>query len=144
MMNGKKPEGAEPRPLTPEEAIAVFEAMAARSDRIAFLYLHEGCECRAQLMIEQMETMGIDPGRVWALAVGRDLAVPHPTEPHAMIKWRNHTAPTVAVEAVEHGVLVIDPSTQARPTTLREWAASMRAQSIEVSELPLSQAEILN
>jgi hypothetical protein len=140
----KTPLHAEPRPLTLAEAQEVFSAMAVRGDRIAFRYLFEGCECRAQLMIELMETRGIDPGRAWILAVGRDLAVKHPTQPRATIKWRNHTAPTVAVEGVEHGVLVIDPSTQTKPATIKEWATSMRANAIDVSEVPLSQEEILS
>ena len=41
------------QPLTQEQAQAVFEAMAALGDRIAFRWLAEGCECRAQLMIEE-------------------------------------------------------------------------------------------
>lgn len=121
----------------------IFAALAAKGDEIAFRYLFEGCECRAQLMIEYLEVMGISPGRAWAAAVGRDLAFPHPTQPRATIKWRNHTAPTVPLEGIEHGVLVIDPATQTGPVTLKEWAASMRARSIEVSQVPLTQAEIL-
>jgi len=69
------PADVEPRPLTDREAQEVFDAVAAREDEIAFRYLREGCECRAQLMIEYMVQRGIDPGRAWALAVGRDLAV---------------------------------------------------------------------
>jgi hypothetical protein len=121
----------------------LFAALAAKGDEIAFRYLFEGCECRAQFMIEYLEAMGINPGRAWAVAVGRDLAFPHPTQPRATIKWRNHTAPTVALEGTECSVLVIDPATQTGPVTLRQWAASMRATSIEVSQVPLSQAEIL-
>jgi hypothetical protein len=135
----------QPRFLTPEEAQAVFDAMAAKGDRIAFRYLAEGCECRAQLMIEEVQALGIEPGRAWALAVGRQLAVPHPTIPKQTYKWLNHVAPTVAVEGVEHSVLVIDPSLSATgPLSLGEWAGVMRARAIEVSEVGLSQAEILS
>ena len=41
-------------PLTRGEAEKVFAAMAAKGDEIAFDNLAEGCECRAQLMIEHM------------------------------------------------------------------------------------------
>jgi Glutaminase len=140
----KSPVDTQPRPLTLAEAKEVFSAVAARGEHIAFRYLFEGCECRAQLMMEFMETKGIDPGRAWILTVGRDLAIKHPNQPRATIKWRNHTAPTVAVDGVEHGVLVIDPSTQTKPATIREWALSMRAKAIVVSGVPLSQAEILS
>ncbi len=42
-----------PRPLSAEEANGVFAMLAARGDQLAFRYLREGCECRAQLMIER-------------------------------------------------------------------------------------------
>jgi hypothetical protein len=136
---------AEARPLSAAEAQQVFAAMAAKGDEIAFAYMQEGCECRAQLMIEHMEAMGIDPGRAWAISVGKPLAVVNPVNPKTTIKWGNHTAPTVAVEGVEYGLLVIDPSlSPTAPMTLSQWAGAMRAQAIEVSEVPLSQAEILS
>jgi hypothetical protein len=133
------------RPLTDAEAQQVFAALAAKGNEIAFGYLHEGCECRAQLMNEHMETMGIDPNRVWAVSVHRLLAVENPTNPKTTIKWGNHIAPTVAVAGVEHSVLVIDPSlSKGGPMTVLQWATAMRARAIEVSEVPLSQAEILS
>ena len=89
--------------------------------------------------------MGIDPGRAWAVSVGKPLAVANPVQPKKTIKWGNHTAPTVAVEGAEHAVLVIDPSlSPTGPMTLSQWAGKMKASLIEVSEVPLSQAEILN
>src|SRR5437879_2862146 len=99
----KRATDAEPRPLTAAEAQEVLETMAAKGDRIAFQYVRAGCESRAQLMIEHMEQMGIDPGRAWALSVGRDLTVPDPLCPRGIITWNNHVAPTVAVESVPHG-----------------------------------------
>lgn len=129
--------------LTRDEAQKVFEAMAARGDVIAFRNLAEGCECRAQLMIEHLQATGIDPGRAWALAVDHPLAFPNPANPRQSFKWGNHVAPAVAVEGVEYGVLVIDPSTQTGPVLMREWAVSMRARAIEVSQRGLSQAEIM-
>lgn len=130
--------------MTAADAKQVFEALAAKGDQIAFRYLPEGCECRSQLMIEEMEVRRIDPGRVWAVMVGRQLVVANPANPKAPFKWLNHTAPTVAVEDAPHGVLVIDPSlSSAGPMTLYEWAEAMKARSVEVSEVPLSQAEIL-
>ena len=43
----RTPVDAAPRPLTVAEAGAVFAAVAALGDRIAFGHLAEGCECRA-------------------------------------------------------------------------------------------------
>jgi hypothetical protein len=141
----KTPGDLTARPLTDAEAQQVFAGLTTKGNEIAFGYLHEGCECRAQLMIEHMDAMGIDPGRVWAVSVGKPLAVENPTNPKTTIKWANHTAPTVAVAGAEHGVVVIDPSlSRAGPVTISQWALAMRAHSIEVSEIPLSQAEILN
>ena len=131
-------------PLSPEKAQQVFEAMAAQGDKIAFRHLQEGCECRAQLMIESMEQLGINPGRAWAVAVGCLLVCANPVNPKAPLKWFNHTAPTVAVEGSPHGVLVIDPSlSRTGPMTLYEWAGAMRARAIAVFEEPRSQAQIL-
>jgi hypothetical protein len=140
------PEDAVPRPLTPAEAQVAFAAMAAKGDQIAFRYLQEGCECRAQLLIEGLVAMGIDPGRAWAVSVGRPLTVaPDPARPRVTIKWWNHTAPTVAVGPAPEGARVIDPAMPGAsgPMSLAEWAAAMRARAIEVSRVPLSQATIL-
>lgn len=140
------PTDAAPRPLTVDEAQNVFDAMAARGDTIAFRYLYEGCESRSQLMIEAMIPLGVDPGRAWAVSVGRPLAVANPAAPKGPpIKWYNHTAPTVAVDATLQGVRVIDPSIPGTtsPLTVSDWAASIRAKSVEISLVPLTQAEIL-
>jgi Glutaminase len=135
---------AQPRPLTDAEARQVFAVLAAKEDEIAFAYLYEGCECRAQLMIECMEPMGIDPGRAWIVSLGRKLSAPDLLNPGRKITWENHVAPTVAVEGPPHGVLVIDPSlSKTGPMTLSEWAAAARARVIEISELPLTQAQLL-
>lgn len=140
-----QPADAGTRPLTEVEARQVFAAIAAKSDEIAFEYLQEGCECRAQLMIEHLVALGIDPGRAWAVSVGKRLAVQNPANPGTTFKWGNHTAPTIAVEGVEHGVLVIDPSlAPTEPLTIAQWAERMQARAIEVSAVPLSQAEILS
>jgi hypothetical protein len=77
--------------------------------------------------------------------VGRDLAIADPLRPHGTITWNNHVAPIVAVNDAPHGVLVIDPSlTQTGPRTLLEWAGAMRVRSIEISEVPLTQVQILD
>ncbi len=130
------------RLLTPEAAQQVFAAIAARRDEIAFRYLAEGCECRAQLMIEHLQAMGLEPGRAWAVSVGRPLVFPNPSNPKQTFKWGNHVAPTVPVECIEHGVLVIDPSTQSHAVPVGEWAAAMTARSIEVLTTGWSQAKI--
>lgn len=141
----RTPEDAAPRPLTAAEAEQVFEAMAAKGDKIAFRYLKEGCECRAQLMIEDLVVLGIDPGRVWALSVpGRSLVVPNPLNPRQPCKWGNHIAPVVAVEGQPYGVLVIDPSlSRTGPMTIPEWTGVMQLDAYEMPARPLSQAEML-
>jgi hypothetical protein len=141
----KKSEDAEPRPLSAAEAQEVFESMAARGNQIAFRYVRAGCESRAQLMIEHMEQMGIDPGRAWGLSVGRELVIAVPLYPRGKLTWNNHVAPAVAVAGVPHGVLVIDPALSTTgPMTLPEWASAMRARSIKISEKPLTQAQIMD
>jgi len=133
------------QPLTREQAQKVFEAIASRGDKIAFRWLREGCECRAQLMIERLQAMGLEPGRAWVVAVGRRPSFPHPTQPKQSYYWENHVAPTVTVEGVGRGVLVIDPSiSPTGPLTLTEWAGKLRVKSFEVSDVGLSQTEILS
>lgn len=131
-------------PLTQGDAEVIFTAMAAKRDEIAFGNLAEGCECRAQLMIEQLQATGIAPGRAWALAVDRPLAFPNPDNPRQSFKWHNHVAPTVPVESAELRVLVIDPSTQTGPVSLADWAVSLGARLIEVSTRGLSQEIIMS
>jgi hypothetical protein len=132
------------RPLTEAEAHQAFVAMAARGNEIAFEYLYEGCECRAQLMIEYLELLGINAGRAWIVSLGRKLSVVDRLNPWSKITWENHVAPAVAVEGQPHSVLVIDPSlSNTGPMTLLEWARVVRAQVIEVSEVPLNQAQLL-
>src|SRR5262249_35845378 len=97
------------QPLTLEQAGEVFRTIAARGDEIAFRWLAEGCECRAQLMIEHLQTMGLQPGRAWAIAVGRYLTYPNPRRRGQTYKWRNHVAPTVPTGEAAYGVLVLDP-----------------------------------
>jgi Glutaminase len=133
------------QPLTPEQAQEVFDALAARGDELCFRWLAEGCESRAQLMIEQLLAMGLTPGRAWAMAVGRLLRFPQPDDPRRSYKWQNHVAPTVSVSGAEHGVLVLDPSlSPGGPVTLRAWAVLLRVRSVEISTVGLSQAEILS
>jgi hypothetical protein len=132
------------QPLTPEQARAVFDAMAALEDELCLSYLDEGCECRAELMIRRMQAMGYEPGRAWALAVGRLLQHPQPGNPARSFKWNNHVAPTLPVPGAEGGVLVIDPSiVPAGPVTLTGWATALAVRSFEVSSIGLSQSEIL-
>jgi hypothetical protein len=136
----------EKRPLTPAEAEAVFAALAAKGDKIPFLYIKEGCEVRSQLLIEEMLTMGIDPGRAWELTVpGKTLSVANPRNPRQPIRWGNHTAPTVAVGVTAADIRIIDPSlpTVKGPLTVPEWAAAIKLTVYEVLDRPLSQAEML-
>src|SRR5262245_269328 len=130
--------------LSPEDAQRVFDLLAAKGDEIAFRWLKEGCECRAQLMIEHMQALGIVPGRAWAMSVGRPLSFATGPGPRDRFQWYNHVAPVVQAPGGEFGAWVIDPSlTRAGPLTLSAWASAMRARAIEVSDRPLSQAEIL-
>jgi hypothetical protein len=137
----------EPRPLTQAEAEAVFAFMAAAEDKMPFLYIKEGCEVRAQLMIDEMVVRGIDPGRAWALTVpGKSLSVPNPLNPRQPIRWGNHTAPVIAIDSTSQGVRVIDPALPGvkGPLTIVEWAAAMKLVAYEWSPKPLSQADMLS
>jgi hypothetical protein len=77
----ERPAGTEPRPLTGQEAQEVFEAMMAKGDQIAFQYLHEGCDCRSQLIMEHMETLGINSRPRVGRLRGQTVACPRPGQP---------------------------------------------------------------
>jgi hypothetical protein len=95
-------------------------------------------------MIENLQALGLTPGRAWAVSVGRVLIAPSPDDPKRSYKWKNHVAPTVPVEGAEQGLLVIDPSlSRTGPFSLTEWAGRMGVKSLEISNIGLSQAEIL-
>jgi hypothetical protein len=131
------------QPLTPEQAQDIFDKMASRGDEIAFLWLAEGCESRAQVMIEQMQGMGLDVGRAWAATVSKPLVGRNPDNPREGYPWRNHVAPTVSVAGIEHGVLVIDPSlSRTGPLTLPEWAKIMGVKNYEISTSGMSEVEL--
>jgi hypothetical protein len=130
--------------LTRDQAQDAFNAVAALRDEIAFRWLAEGCECRTQLMIEHLLVLGLEPGRAWAISVGRPLSFPQPGNPRRRYKWANHVAPTVPVAGAAYGVLVIDPSLcPDGPCPLMDWAALLGAQSVEVAVVGLLQADIL-
>jgi hypothetical protein len=132
------------RKLTRKEAEEAFQAVAALRDEIAFGWLAEGCECRAQLMIEHLQAMGLEPGRAWAISVGRMLAFPQANRPGHYYHWQNHVAPTVAVEEVEQAILVIDPSlSPAGPLDLLDWVQILRVRSVHLSDSGLSEAEVM-
>jgi hypothetical protein len=131
--------------LSPEEAQRLFDALTAKGDEIAFRWLKEGCECRAQLMIEYMQALGLNPGRAWAVAVGRPLTVTDRLAPRGVSEWYNHVAPAFRAAGVTHEAWVIDPVLSGSgPMSIVGWAEAMRARAIDVSTLPLSQLEILN
>jgi hypothetical protein len=133
------------RVLTIAEAQQAFVSVAARAQEIPFRWLAEGCECRAQVMIEHLQAVGYEPGRVWAVSVGRPLAAPNPDNPRQTYKWNSHVAATVRVEQAEHEVMVIDPSlSDSGAVTIGEWATAMSATTIEVSRAGLSEEMILN
>jgi hypothetical protein len=143
----KTPADIDARPLTQSETEVVFAALAAKGDKIPFLYINEGCEVRTQLMIDEMVSMGIDPGRAWALAVpGKSLGVPNPLNLKQPIRWGNHTAPTVAIADTPQGIRVIDPALPGvkGPLLIEKWAATINLIAYEMAGKPLSQAEMLN
>jgi hypothetical protein len=91
-----------------------------------------------------LQVLGLQPGRAWIVSVGRLLTVADPEQPRRSYKWYNHVAPTLVVEEAEASVRIIDPSlARAGPVTLAEWAGCMNVRLFEVSDVGLSQTEIL-
>jgi len=128
-----------------EQARNLFDQLAAQGTEVAYRWLRAGCECRAQLMIEKLQLWGVEPWRIWAVAVGRDLMVPAPGSPGKFIRWRNHVAPAVPVDGTPHGLVILDPSlSRSGPLALADWMAAMRVSAFEVAWAGLSQTEILN
>jgi hypothetical protein len=115
----------EPKPVTLERAVEIFDTLAAMKD-IAFNYPEEGCFARAHLMLRRMFDMGETPKKAWAFEKqGGDLLVKLP-DGHEIIWWA-HVAAALPVIMPDGTVqdLVIDPSLFKGPVTLKNWGAVM-------------------
>jgi hypothetical protein len=112
--------------LTPKQAQAAFERMAAQED-IAFTYPQDGCYSRAHLMCQRLRALGYLPGKVWAFAHGENLHARTINDPRGFIEWNWHVAPTLKVRTpAGPRDLVIDPSLCTRPVTPEEWRDLMK------------------
>jgi hypothetical protein len=112
--------------LTPKQAQAAFERMAAQED-IAFTYPQDGCYSRAHLMCQRLRGLGYLPGKVWAFAHGENLHARTINDPRGFIEWNWHVAPTLKVRTRD-GLrdMVIDPSLCTRPVTPEQWRDLMK------------------
>src|SRR5262249_878142 len=121
-------------PLTAHAAEAVFEAMKSLGHEITFSRVEEGCFARAQLMGDAMRSIGLDPGKAWALP-GTDM--PN----YAAEAWDYHVAPTVQVQTgggVE--TRVVDPSVATAPQATSEWMSSLGLEHYLAYTNPLTPA----
>lgn len=118
-----------PGPLTPEQAKALFDIMAAQGD-LAFGYPIDGCYARAELMAERMEQLGLDPSKAWTFAAqGGSLMVTSPT--FGAVYWGYHVATTVLVQSAAGPVpMVFDPSLFPEPVTMADWAGKQQGTAV--------------
>jgi hypothetical protein len=112
--------------VTPAQAHAAFQALAARED-IAYRFPADGCYARCHMMIAQLLQMGYRPIKVWAFAVGEDLYVRTPNHPRGHVTWTYHVAPVLRVETAE-GLrwYALDPALFSGPAPLAAWEGALR------------------
>jgi hypothetical protein len=126
--------------LTVEEAFARLAALGYEPSPqpVAFHCTEDGCHGRAQLMIEQLQHLGVNSNqirRVWAFAeraFGVARAKMQPTDVAGnrlcdyrgvVIEWDFHVAPAVLVEGPNNStvLLVLDPCLLGHPAGTDFW-----------------------
>jgi hypothetical protein len=153
--------------LTVEEAYACLAAMGHDRSRqpVAFHCIEDGCHARAQLMIDQLQQLGVNPQqirRVWAFsqrAWGRALPRMGATDESGcplldyagrVIEWDYHVAPAVLAEEPSGTTVssVLDPSLLGNPAGMDLWhqragtplQLALTAQVTELGVAPLHPA----
>lgn len=118
--------------ISPERAQEVFDRLAANPN-IPFDYPPDCCYARATEMVQMMDEMGVESGKVWTYASPGRALVPMtpgnqpvrfpPNRRGEQVKWGYHVAPTVDVVQPDGSVrkMVMDPSLTSGPVTIEEW-----------------------
>jgi hypothetical protein len=127
-------------PLTIEEAYARMAALGdpTSPEPIAFHAVRMSCPSRAQLMIEQLQHLGIKPQRVWAIS--QDPMMLNPandplqlrpvnwdgspvTDQQGQVIWPHHICPAIEIQEARGttDLRVLDPSLLRGPAALAEW-----------------------
>ncbi|MFK7941789.1 MAG: protein-glutamine glutaminase family protein, partial [Paracoccaceae bacterium] len=130
--------------LSPEEAQALFDDMAAQAD-IPFDFPPDCCYARAERMSQLMTGRGIENRKAWAYA-SRPFGTLDPTNADGSlvrfppgsgdpVQWGYHVAPTVLVRQPDGTCrdMVIDPSLRDTPVTVDEWEGLMGGASTSAS-----------
>ncbi len=127
-------------PLTVEEAYARMAALGdpTSPEPIAFHAVWMSCPSRAQLMIGQLQQLGIKPQRAWAISPDPMMLDPvndplqlRPVnrdgspvmDQQGQVIWPHHVCPAVEVQGA-HGTTdlrVLDPSLLREPAALAGW-----------------------
>jgi pentatricopeptide repeat protein len=95
----------------------------SRQKDISFRYVKDGCFARAHLMVRRMQSQGVKPAKVWAIANPDPLTIKTRT---GLVTWKYHVAPIVRVRYPEgERDMVIDPSMFNKPVTIADWRAAM-------------------
>ena len=113
--------------LTISEALAFFDEIAD-DPQMAFNYMNEGCQARAQLMGKRAQEKNIpNIKRAWAFGVGKSLKVTIPND--RTYGWPHHVALAIPVQLDDNSIedLVFDPGIFDGPVTVKEWGETMRA-----------------
>lgn len=113
--------------LTISEVLAFFDEIAD-DPQMAFNYMNEGCQARAQLMGKRAQEKNIpDIKRAWAFGVGKSLKVTMPNgRTHG---WPHHVALAVPVKLDDDKIedFVFDPGIFDGPVNVAEWGETMGA-----------------
>jgi len=113
--------------LAPEQAIALFDKLADRTD-LAWGYPAQGCHARAHILCHDLAEMGLSPKKAWASDTLYDRLYLKPPEGELM-EWNWHAAPVLAVKMPDGKVqdMVFDPVFFDGPVLLAEWGKLIHA-----------------
>ncbi len=86
---------------------------------LPFRYPEDGCYARAQIMVQELEEMGLEAGKTF---IEGNLIVITENSPKGFVQWRYHVAPVLIVSENGKNIpYVFDPSIFDRPVPAEEW-----------------------
>lgn len=119
--NRKASLGGVQQPLSPQEAIAIFDWLAGMQD-IAYRYATDGCYARTHIMCRRLMEKGFDPQKAWAFEEeGEYYRVM--LQDGTKQRFSFHVAPALSLRMDDGAVkdMIFDPAFFNGPATEEEW-----------------------
>jgi hypothetical protein len=121
LFNQQSPAPDKNQPLTPQQAIAVFDWLAGMKD-VAYQYATDGCYARAHIMCRRLMAEGLTLKKAWAFEEeGEYYRVL--LQDGSKQRFGFHVAPVLPVMTAKGAVvnMIFDPAFFNGPVTEQEW-----------------------